>query len=173
MKGVTQRVQGKLLSDDGRTALLLYDLDPDQGQLTDILYLRFAFILRGVETPIFPVELLDDWGNAIKGWALYKWVLEYVDQFPRAEIFGFDVNGRETQYFLRDLEVMEPVRCYAYPTRETPLTEGALVAAVLLPTEGITSAKPVERPILEEIRPLSTAKVTWWQVPPTTKTFNF
>lgn len=173
MKVVAQRVQGKLISENGRAALLLYNLEPTAEQTADSLYLRFAFVLRGVETHIFPAELLDDWGNAVTGWALYEWVLEYADQFPRAEIFGFDGQGREMQCFLRDLEVMEPVRCYAYPTNETAWAEGASLVAMLLPKEGITSAKPVERPILEGKRPLSAAKVTWWQVPPTTKTFSF
>jgi hypothetical protein len=173
MKVVMQHIQGKLLPQNGRTALLLHNLEPTAEQTADSLYLRFAFVLRGTETLIFPAELLDDWGNSVKGWALYEWVLEYADQFPRAEVFGFDSHGRQTQYFLRDLEVMEPLRCYAYPDKEIPLAEGFLLAAILLPTAGVTNVEKIERPLLEGRRPLSAAKVTWWQVPPDTKTFSF
>jgi hypothetical protein len=170
MKVATQRVQGKLL---GRTALLLHNPEPTAEQTADSLYLRFAFVQRGVESLIFPAELLDDWGNSVKGWALYEWVLEFVDQFPRAEIFGFDRNGRETQAFLRDLEVMEPLRCFAFPDKETALAEGVLVEAILLPMAGVRNMEKIERPLLEDKRPLSAAKVTWWQAPPETESFSF
>jgi hypothetical protein len=172
MKVVTQRVQGKLLQEDGRAALLLLNVEPTAEQTADSLYLRFAFVLRGVETSIFPAELLDDWGNSVKGWALYEWVLEYVDQFPRAEIFGFERNGRETQCFLRDLEVVEAVRCYAYSNKEMPLADGVLVEAILLPTAGVTSPEKIERPRIEGKRPLSAAKASWWQAPPETNNLS-
>jgi len=172
MKVVTQRVQGKLLPAKGRSALLLGNPEPTAEETADSLYLRFAFVLQGVETVIFPAELLDDWGNSVRGQALYEWVLEFADQFPRAEIFGFDGRGTETQCFLRDLEVMEPVRCYAYSNKEVALADGVLVEEILLPTAGVKSAEKIERPVLEEKRPLQFARVTWWQVPSETTTFK-
>jgi len=172
MKVVTQRVQGKLLPANGRSALLLRNPEPAAEQMADSLYLRFAFVLQGVETVIFPAELLDDWGNSVRGWALYEWVLEFADQFPRAEIFGFDSKGGETQCFLRDLEVMEPVRCYAYLNKEAAPAEGVLVDTILLPTAGVKSAEKIERPLLEGKRQLQFARLTWWQVPPETTTFH-
>ncbi|MCB8943717.1 MAG: hypothetical protein H6658_08170 [Ardenticatenaceae bacterium] len=171
MNVVTQRVQGKLLMENGRSALLLLNLDPTDEQTADSLYLRFAFILQGVETPIFPAELLDDWGNPVKKWAMYEWVAEYGDEFPRAEIFGLDGSGRETQCFLRDLETAERVHCYAYPDKRTPIAEGVRVEAVLLPTAGVGERVKTKRP-LEGKRPFINAKLIWWQVPPITTHFN-
>ena len=137
MKVVAQRVQGKLLTANGRNTLLLHNPEPTAEETADSLYLRFAFVLQGIESPIFPAELLDDWGNPIKKWKMYEWILDYADEFPRAEIFGFDANGRETQCFLRDLEYAERVHCYAYADKELPIANGVRVEAVLLPTVGL------------------------------------
>jgi hypothetical protein len=165
-------VQGKLLPANGRSALLLSNPEPAAEQTADSLILRFAFVLHGTEAAIFPAELLDDWGNSIQGRALYEWVLEFGDQFPRAEIFGFDSNGNEMQCFLRDLEVMEPLRCYAYSNKEAPLSEGVLVEAILLPTAGVKSVEKINRPLPEGKGPLPLARLTWWQVPPEATTFH-
>ena len=172
MKVVTQRVQGKLLTANGRTALLLHNPEPTIEQTADSLYLRFAFVLQGVESPIFPAELLDDWGNSLKKWQMYEWILDYGDEFPRAEIFGFDGNGRETQCFLRDLEFTERVHCYVYGNKQTPIAEGVRVEAVLWPTEGVSESVKIKRPS-EGKRPFIAAKLSWWQVPWGTTTFHF
>jgi hypothetical protein len=47
-----------------------------------------------------------------------------------------------------------------------------LVEEILLPTAGVESAEKIERPVLEEKRPLQFARVTWWQVPSETTTFK-
>jgi hypothetical protein len=67
---------------------------------------------------------------------------------------------------------MEPVRCYAYSNKEVALADGVLVEEILLPTAGVKSAEKIERPVLEEKRPLQFARVTWWQVPSETTTFK-
>ena len=157
---------------NGRTALLLHDSEPTAEETADILYLRFAFVLRGIETPIFPTELLDDWGNPVRKWKLYEWVEEFADEFPRAEIFGFDGQGRETQCFLRDLESEERVHCYAFADKVSSIHDGVRVEAVLLPTEEIGEQMKVKRP-LEGKRPFINAKLSWWQVPLETSVFNF
>ena len=170
MNVITQRVQGKLLVENGRTALLLHDPEPAVEETADLVYLRFAFVVQGVETPIFPAELLDDWGNSVKKWKLYEWVFEHGDEFPRAEIFGFDARGRETQCFLRDLEMEERVYCYAYADKQMPITDGVRLEAVLLPIEGISECVQVKRPLTGK-RPFIIAKLSWWQVPSETSTF--
>lgn len=172
MNVVTQRVQGQLLTANGRTALLLHNPEPTPTQTAASLYLRFAFSLQGVETPIFPAELLDDWGNSIKRWPIYEWVADYADEFPRAEMFGFGGNGRETQAFLRDLELTERVHCYAFADKRSPIGEGVRVEAVLLPMVGVSEAVKMKRP-LEGKRPLIEGKLSWWQVPPDTTHFHW
>lgn len=168
MKAVKQRVQGQLLAANGRFALLLQNIQPEP-DAAPLIYVRYAFITLGVEEHIFPAFLLDDWGNEIKGLALYDWVAEFAPQFPRAELFGFDESGQETQLFLRELEQYAKWPCYAYPTADASIAEGVLIEAVLLPDETVTEPTKVKRPSWVE-RPLRQAQVQWWQVPPTTQT---
>lgn len=170
MSGINELVGGTLLITNGRAALLLSTTEQSQ-TTTETVCLRYAFITQGVETPIFPTSLLDDWGHEIKGLSLYEWVRNYGDQFPRGEIFGFELDGRATQCFLREIELYERLRCYAYPSKQTPLAKGHLVEAVLLPEPSVTEPTKIKRPSLK--RPLRGIQASWWHVPPTITSFDF
>ena len=173
VKAVSQQVQGILLRDNGRMALLLKDARP-AAETAETLYLRYAFVTQGAESHILPAFLLDDWGKEIKTLELYGWVREYGDQFPRAELFGFNLSGKATQYFLRELELVSKLPCYAYPTKETPLAGGALVEAILLPDIGVTTAQKTKRPPPMVVgQPLRSARVSWWRANPSLTTFDF
>ena len=113
--GVGIRVSGKLFWENeaaanGRSALLLTGVNPDPAE-AGLLFLRFAYVLMGTEAPLFPSFLIDDWGGEIKGVSLYSWVKENGILFPRAEIFGFDRQGNQVQYFLRELELFARLLC--------------------------------------------------------------
>lgn len=164
MKAVKQRVQGEILAANGRYALLLRNTSPER-DAAPLIYLRFAFITLGVEEHIFPSFLLDDWGSEIKSLELYDWIDEFAPQFPRAELFGFEENGQETQLFLRELEQYNKWPCYAYRTVETAVSDGLLVEAILLPDASVTEPVKIKRPSWVK-RPLHRAQVQWWQVSP-------
>lgn len=168
MKAVRQHIHGKLFQANGRSALLLLDPEPTEETAVS-LTLRYAVVIMGPEEHVIPALLLDDWGHEIRGLAIYDFVREHGDQFPRAEIFGFDMDGSETQLFLRSLELYQRWPCYAYPRPDTPLAEGVLLDAVLLPTEGVAQPEPLVKPPQERVqRPLRGARVRWWLVPPDT-----
>lgn len=166
MKAVRQHIHGKLFQANGRSALLLLDPEPTEETAVS-LTLRYAVVIMGPEEHVIPALLLDDWGHEIRGLAIYDFVREHGDQFPRAEIFGFDMDGSETQLFLRSLELYQRWPCYAYPRPDTPLAEGVLLDAVLLQTEGVAQPEPLVKPPQERVqRPLRGARVRWWLVPP-------
>ena len=161
------------MTDNGRTALLLKDGRPAV-ETADVLYLRYAFVTQGVESHILPAFVLDDWGKEIKWLELYEWVREYGDQFPRAEVFGFDLSGKTTQVFLRELDLVSKLPCYAYPAKETPLAAGSLVEAILLPDPGVTTVEKAKRPPATEVgQPLRSARVSWWRATPSLTSFDF
>jgi hypothetical protein len=151
--------------------LLLKDAQPT-AETAGWLYLRYAFVTQGPEEHILPAFVLDDWGHEIKSLPLYEWVAEYGDQFPRAEIFGFEPDGLATQCFLRQIEFDSQLPCYAYRYKDTPLVEGLLLQAILLPDESASAPQKTKRPP-ELKRPLSSAKVSWWRVNPATTRFDF
>jgi hypothetical protein len=176
VQAVGQRVGGRLLGEDeaerdGRLALLLTNFKPEP-DVVDTLVLRFALILMGTEYHLFPSVLIDDWGGEVRGLTLYEWVRENGNQFPRAEIFGFNQHGASVQYFLRELELYARLPAYVYPDRETPLEEGRLLSAILLPDEAVGAPKKIKRPSQLK-RPLASARVSWWQVPATLTQFDF
>lgn len=170
IKTVTKRVQGKLVQADGQQILWLHEQSPGK-EAANLLFLRFAFILRGVETHVFPSFLLDDWGSEVRSLKLYQWVREFGEQFPRAEVFGMTLGGVETQFFLRDIEMYAKFPCYAYEDRQTSVFEGAQLDAILLPNEGVTKPQKIKRPSGIK-RPLRSANVQWWQIPTTDFSFD-
>lgn len=171
MRAVTQRVAGELLTENGRSAIILRSLEPDEDEQR-LVYLRCAFVTRGPEDHIFPALLLDDWGNEIRGLKLYRWVEEYGEQFPRGEIFGFEQDGRDTQLFLRELELYARLPCYAFEELDTAVTDGHLLQAILLPSASVGAPRRTQPPDWLET-PLRRARVTWWQIPAAANTFDF
>lgn len=166
MQAIGQVVAGTLLLQDKQAALLLRETKPAP-DAEDLVYMRYALVTRGPGDHIFPAFLLDDWGREIAGPKLYRWIRENGEQFPRAEIFGFEADGRETQAFLRELELYAKLPCYAYDDETRPVTAGYLLSAILLPDPTTSTITAIKRP--QEIKyPLRAARVTWWQVPPGT-----
>jgi hypothetical protein len=164
VKSIKQHVYGSLLSEGGRHGLLLEDERPSL-ETADSLYLRYAIKTLGTEKPVLPAFVLDDWGGEIKGLELYAWLREFGDQFPRAELFGFDLSGQEIQYFLRELELFGRPLCYAYPAKNTSLADGMLIETIMLPDSSVTGPSKIRRP--SHIgRPLASARVAWWTVKP-------
>ena len=148
-----------------RAALILRQLKP-KPEATGLISLRFAFVARGPGggDHIFPSFILDDWGREIRSLKLYDWVRENGQRFPRAEIFGFERDGRETQCFLRELELYARLPCYAYRTADQPITGGLLLKGILLPNDSVQTPLRIDTPAGIE-RPLRAARVTWWQIP--------
>ena len=172
MKAVRQHVHGRLWQDNGRSALLLTDPKPAE-QTAVSLYLRFALIVRGPEDHVLPALLLDDWGSEVRGLEIYRFIHEHGDEFPRAEVFGFDMDGSETQLFLRSLELSMRLPCYVYTSADEPLADGARLHAILLPTPGVAQPQRLEGPPVDMFeRPLRAARVSWWQVPPDATPFD-
>ena len=98
-------------------------------------FLRLALVIRGSERHVFPALALDDWGREKKGLALFQWLYEEGSRFPRAELFGFDAHGAQTQIFLRDLELSFRLPCYVFDERGAPIPEGHRLQAIFIPGE--------------------------------------
>jgi hypothetical protein len=172
MRAITQHIYGTVLTAAQETAVLLREPTPATPAINS-LYLRFAFIIRGPEDHVFPALALDDWGGEIRGLELYRWVRQYGEQFPRAEVFGYDPDSSKTQFFLRELELYARLPCYVYQEEQTAVGAGHLVRAILLPTPAVTKPVRLSYPPAEIERPLRSAHVSWWQVPPHTEQFDF
>lgn len=173
MKAVTHHVHGRLIQADGRAALLLLDANP-KANTAESLFLRYALVVMGPEDHVLPALLLDDWGNEVRGPDIYQFIRDHGDDFPRGEVFGFDLDGSETQLFLRSLELYVRWPCYVYTSADAPLAEGIRLHAILLPTDGASAPQAIDKPDKEAIeRPLRAAQVSWWQVPPDVTSFDF
>lgn len=166
VKPLTQHIHGKLFREEGngRTALLLLNPNPDEVTAVS-LYLRYAFVLLGPEEYIFPAFILDDWGHEMRSLDIYEWVRENADHFPRAEIFGYEADGRETQCFVRGLELVVKLPCYVYQNEGDKVTEGLRVDEIWLPDVSVAEPMPTKPPP-ELKRPLRAARVSWQRVPP-------
>jgi hypothetical protein len=173
MKAARQHIHGKLITENGRFALLLLNAEPTTTS-EQSLYLRYGLVVRGPDDHVLPAILLDDWGKETCGLQIYHFLREHGDRFPRAEIFGFDLDGSETQLFVRSLELYSRLPCYAYIDVDAPLDDGVLVEAVLLPNAETDRMVKLEKAKDSGMkRPLRSAQVSWWRVPPATTRFDF
>jgi len=127
--------------------------------------LRFGLSTLGEGSLFFPHILLDDWGNEVSGLSLYQWIRDNSLHFPRAEIFGVDQQGQAQQYFLRDLDVVEPLICFGYPHIEAAVSTGIRIERVFVAGLGsgepMRIAAPTDAPWM-----LQRARLSWWRVNP-------
>lgn len=174
----THKLFGRfLLNDKNRAAVVL---SPEEGD-ENTVYLRYALTEMGTLRPLWPAFVLDDWGKERKGLAMFRWIRQEGDRFPRAEVFGYDDGWQEVQAFLRALELYVRYPCKVYPTAETPPQDGYWVKHIILPDE--TAVQPMSFKELPTNLPagfnapqipLAQAKVTWWLVhPQQIETFEF
>jgi hypothetical protein len=162
MKPLTETQHGWLYQSGERLALLCGD------KTAPAVYLRYAFLLQHSEIPIFPAVLVDDWGQERRDLSLYRWVHDEGQRFPRSEIFGFERDGRETQVFLRALEIFMKLPGFAYPRRAAPVGEGQRLQYVFLP-DSLHEGPPARAAIPGSINwPLRHAAVRWRTVNPAT-----
>jgi hypothetical protein len=154
---LTQQLAGDLYRKDDLTALLL---NPAAGPVT----VRFALVTRGKTAHIFPALMLDDWGKEHNTPALYQWIFEQGQHFPRAEVFGFDVTGEETQIFLRALEIFDRLPFYVFAGPESPLPDGLQVRHIFV-SDDEQESRPSPREAPADLTgPIQRADVRWWQV---------
>ncbi|MGB1249798.1 MAG: hypothetical protein ACPG8W_04140 [Candidatus Promineifilaceae bacterium] len=166
MRAIRQKVQGKLFQNDGEAVLWLSrDGDPAISLTPSTVYLRYALLVRGYEQPFFPAELLNDWGETIRGTKLYRWLRENGELNPRAELFGFDANGKETQYFARDLELFWKTPCFAFPDPDAPLIDRVPLSNIMVLTPAANTLEKIKRPTGVK-SPMRRASVKWWQISP-------
>jgi hypothetical protein len=173
LQAVGQRISGKLLEYDNARGLVVHDLKHAQ-TAQDLLILRYAFVTRGRDggDHIFPAFILDDWGREIRLLKLYHWVRENGERFPRAEIFGYEQDGRQTQCFVRELELYATFPCYVFLKAEEPVSDGRLISAIFLPDASVKEVRKIRKP--SDIQPpLRTARVTWWEIPENYTAINF
>lgn len=163
MRAVRQRVAGELLTQAKRNALVLQQVRPPK-EASNLIYLRYALVLRGPGDHIFPAFVLDDWGRERGSLRMYEWIRENGDSFPRAEVFGYEQDGRETQAFLRGMELLARYPCYAYTAPDQPVEAGKLLYAILLRDDAVSVPERIKRPADLKL-PLRAARVTWWRIP--------
>lgn len=159
MKPITERTTGQLYERDGNTALLL-------DESANPVYLRYALLVQGTAERIFPAVLLDDWGRERSSLSLYRWIYEEGQRYPRAEIFGFDASGRDTQIFLRDLEIYFRYPCYAYQSRKTGVERGRQLQTVLVADQTLKRTSQEAQPPGGASWPLRRAAITWQRINP-------
>jgi hypothetical protein len=157
MIGIPFTAVGTVYEDDRRTALLL--------SIGSTHYtLRLGFIVRGTEKTFLPETLLDDWGHEIGGAALYLWVKENAEHFPRAEIFGLDLTGQPRQCFLRELDLTAKYACYVFQdSTAAAVEEGNQLTEILVPATVTGHRRMPEAPAKVPF-PLRDANVEWWTV---------
>ncbi len=163
MKPIIIPVEGETADSDEGLVLLLHWSNSELNRPNPV-FLRLAFVTRGTGGNVFPAFVLDDWGREVRGIKLYEWVKANGEQFPRAEIFGYEEDGRETQCFLRELELYARLPAYLYKDKTQSVQEGTIIHSILLPANSIDTPNKITKP--SEINfPLRAAHVNWWQIP--------
>ena len=157
MSEVLSKVRAQLFKTDDRTAIIL-----DENATP--IWISFAFVERETEELIFPESILDDWGRGIKSLAMYHWVSENGQQFPRAEIFGIRPSGIHVQRFLREIDLTARLPCFAKKNFVDPLESMTQVDMVLIRDETVDGARRITPP--QHIPyPFIQVKADWWKIP--------
>lgn len=169
MRLIQQKVRGRMVVDDG---FLLWTKASAKVSAEEVdvsadaySFIRYAFAMRGTEHAVYPALLLDDWGNEVRKLELYAWVEEHGDAFPRAEIFGRDHAGKETQVFLRELELVYRYGAVIAPARDALIADCVPLRHIFLSDPAVSAPERCKPP--EKVTtPLRRARIKWWKLPP-------
>lgn len=162
-----KKIVGRLLThpQNGGTAVVIPESPPAEAAP---LFLRFALVLQGVEWPLLPAFVLDDWGRERRKLSQLTWIYENGDFFPRAEIFGYVKKPQEgwveTQEFVRDLELMSRWPVFAYANKTDPPDSGIRIRYMGLENEKGTEMVKTKRPERFAM-PFTRASLQWFDVP--------
>jgi hypothetical protein len=156
MTALAQSIQGELHFSDEYGVLVV---DQTRAEVC----LRYALVELSSGSLFFPELLLDDWGHEISTLELYRWIRENGPLFPRAELFGYDFEGNDRQYFLREIDQLSRYPCYGYATLGAPLREGLKVSSFVIAVDEPIQVQRVSDSG-EITWPMSNAAVRWWQV---------
>lgn len=170
---IKQKILGHLQKWQDRVVVWLSASAAEDAQPS--IYLSYAFVTMGREEHVLPSFLLDDWGNEVKSLKLYYWVREFGEQFPRAELFCYGLDGESRQHFLREFELYVPYPCYAFSSKQTPLAEARRVTDfVVVNSEERFPRQIAGMDLQDEIKfPLRRAAGRWWSVPAAQEQLDF
>ena len=157
MSEVLSKLRAQLVKTNDRTAIIL-----DDNSIP--IWVSFAFMERETEKLILPESILDDWGREIRSLAMYHWVSENGQQFPRAEIFGFRPSGKRVQRFLREIDLTAKYPCFARKNPLDSLESMTPVDAVLIRDETVDGPRRITPPQYIPY-PFSQIKADWWKIP--------
>ena len=134
---------------------------------SELLWLRFGFVFLGTEKPLIPSFVIDDRGNEIHRLRLMEWVYEKGDIYPRAEIFGYELNHAkewiETQVFLREIELS--LRFYTWVIDDLAAPPaGKMVHRLAVFDDGVSVPTKAPRPD-DWLLPLKRSQASFWKLP--------
>lgn len=150
--------------------LLLNAIKPDRSidptPPFETLFVRFGFVIQGIERPFMPAFVMDDWGNEVKKLSIFDWLFKDGDQYPRSEVFGYEETFEgpwfETQRFVREFELGARYPTFAVSDRAGfPLPEDVVKGIVVIDpaVETVERIKvPVDWPM-----PLKRTKAPVWR----------
>lgn len=132
-----------------------------------LLWLRFGFAFLGTEKPLIPSFVIDDRGNEIHRLRLMEWVYEKGDIYPRAEIFGYELNRAnewvETQAFLREIELS--LRFFTWVVDDLKAAPAGLFVHRLAIFDASVSAPTRSQRPDDWLLPLKRSQATFWRLP--------
>lgn len=157
MSVISQKINGLLLYKDDVAAVFLDDS-------ASAVTLALGLYEKDSDAVILPESILDDWGHEISPSSLYEWLQENGDQFPRAEVFGQDLEGKTIQRFLREIELVGKFPCFAYKPDKKCTKQWIRMRAIIILNTKIVDVQNIQRP--QDIDSLlAIAKVSWWASP--------
>lgn len=133
------------------------------------LFMRFCFVIQGIERPFMPAFVMDDWGNEVKKLSLFEWLYKDGDQYPRSEVFGFeaghDGEWAETQRFVREFELGAKFPTFVAAGRADFPKKEDRIRGILFVNSDANVVQRIKAPTRWPM-PLKRTNLPVWEVPP-------
>lgn len=127
-------LQGLILSVDNHYLLATSDIEGHEPVHTGGFVLRYGVVYLGKpHLSLVPALLALDYGEFKTGEDGWNFLVNKSTLYPRADVFGHNKSGEDTQAFVKELDLMYPfdLLVYADDSATTPLCK---VDAIITPT---------------------------------------
>ena len=105
---------GSLVGDTTSATLVLGDIPETAFYSGNMVIRYFIPYLYESDFGINPASVFTEYGGELLGWQAWDFMFKRYTVNPRSDVTGLRSDGVEAELFLKELDMVEPVRIYAY-----------------------------------------------------------
>lgn len=118
-RAVHEIISGSLVGNANSATLVLGATSDDSFYSGELIIRYFISYLYESDFGLNPASVFTEYGGELNGWQAWDFIFKRYTVNPRSDVTGLRSDGVEVELFLKELDMVETVRIYAYDSVES------------------------------------------------------